>query len=202
MDPELNELNEFENLLQAPQQDAEETYERALHAFKDRDFLISINADPKTIPPLYTAEDKDEALWTMAEMRATGKAIEPSTPGAARVLEKLLKKFDYNLPNSSNQMRQYLVYKLFDWAENEDPKVSLKAVEMLGKVSEIGLFTTKLEVSTSEKPTEELESELTKLMKTMGLGAIESTVVDAPVEVPANIPAKVPAKQRRKKKDE
>lgn len=198
MDPELNELNEFENLLQAPQNAAEETYERAHSAFKDRDFLISINADPKTIPPLYTAEDKDEALWTMAEMRATGKAIEPSTPGAARVLEKLLKKFDYNLPNSSNQMRQYLVYKLFDWAENEDPKVSLKAVEMLGKVSEIGLFTTKLEVSTAEKPTEELESELTKLMKTMGLGAIESTVVEAPVEVPVNIPVK----QKRKKKDE
>jgi hypothetical protein len=90
-------------------------------------------------------------------------------------------------------MRQYLVYKLFDWAENEDPKVSLKAVEMLGKVSEIGLFTTKLEVSTSERPTEELESDLTKLMKTMGLDAIESVVVKTPVEVP---------KKTRKKKSE
>ena len=194
MEPEIEELLEFEQLLAQPvENDAYAIQE----VFNDRDFLISINADPKKIPPLYTAEDKDEALWTMAEMRATGKAIEPSTPGAARVLEKLLKKFDYNLPNSSNQMRQYLVYKLFDWAENEDPKVSLKAVEMLGKVSEIGLFTTKLEVSTSERPTEELESELTKLMKTMGLDAIESVAVEAPVEVVVKV-----SKKTRKRKSE
>jgi hypothetical protein len=194
MDPDLDTLSEFEELMQpASNRDAEASYEQAQRVFADRSFLIGNNTNPKNLPPEFTPEDKDEALWTMAEMRATGKSIEPSTPGAARVLEKLLKKFDYNLPNSSNQMRQYLVYKLFDWAENEDPKVSLKAVEMLGKVSEIGLFTTKLEVSTSERPTEELESDLTKLMKTMGLDAIESVVVKTPVEVP---------KKTRKKKSE
>jgi hypothetical protein len=180
MDPEVNEILEFEGLLQPPtQKDAETIVVQAQRAFANREFLIGNNADPKKIPPEYTAEDKDEALWTIAEMRATGKIVEPTTPGAARVLERLLKKFDYNLPNSSNQMRQYLVYKLFDWAENEDPKVSLKAVEMLGKVSEIGLFNTKIEIATSEMPTQELESELNKILKTYSLGEIKAIEVKA-----------------------
>ena len=67
-------------------------------------------------------------------------------------------------------MRQYVLFKLFELAENEDPRLQIKAVEMLGKVSEIGLFTTKVEVAAADKPTGDLESELNELMSTYSLG--------------------------------
>jgi hypothetical protein len=67
------------------------------------------------------------------------------------------------------------------WQKNEDPKLSIKALEMLGKVTEIGLFSTKIEISTNDKPTKELESELSTLLATYSLGelrAIESGRVE------------------------
>ena len=63
-----------------------------------------------------------------------------------------------------------MLFKLFELAENEDPKLQIKAVEMLGKVSEIGLFTTKVEVAAADKPTGDLESELNELMSTYSIG--------------------------------
>jgi hypothetical protein len=40
----------------------------------------------------------------------------------------------------------------------------LKALELLGKVSEIGLFTERVEVNINHKSTEELEMELVKTL--------------------------------------
>ena len=63
-------------------------------------------------------------------------------------------------------MRQFILAKLFRLAdESEDEKTALKALETLGRVTEIGLFTTKIEVSVADKPTTDLESELRVLLK-------------------------------------
>ena len=126
--------------------------------------------------PEFSEAEKTEALSIFLEQPDAPSA--PTTSGAAKALEKLLKKFDYNLTNSTNKMRQYVLFKLFELAENDDPRLSIKAVEMLGKVTEIGLFSTKIEVSTTDKPTDVLESELSTLLAAYSigeLGAIEGT---------------------------
>jgi hypothetical protein len=49
------------------------------------------------------------------------------------------------------------------------PSEQLKALELLGKVSEIGLFTERVEININNKSTEELEQELVNtLTKYMG----------------------------------
>lgn len=131
------------------------------------------NAKP---PPEFSEAEKTEALSIFLEQPDAPSA--PTTSGAAKALEKLLKKFDYNLTNSTNKMRQYVLFKLFELAENEDPRLAIKAVEMLGKVTEIGLFSTKIEVSTTDKPTDVLETELSALLAAYSIGdfgAIEGT---------------------------
>ena len=62
-------------------------------------------------------------------------------------------------------MRQYVLHKLFKIAEEGEPNLSLKALEILGRVTEIGLFTTKIEIAVTDRPTAELESDLTNLLK-------------------------------------
>ena len=132
-------------------------------AFKDLVFL-----DGQGLPqPELTYSDKAEALNIFLE-QPDAPAV-PSSPGAARALEKLLKRFDYTLANSANKMRQYTLFKIFELAENEDPKIAIKAIEMLGKVSEIGLFTTRVEISTAEKTTGDLEIELNSLMSSYAI---------------------------------
>jgi hypothetical protein len=139
----------------------------AKEAFKDPTFLDEQGIPPLPDPPLTYAE-KNEALNIFLEQ--PDAPVAPTTPGAAKALDKLLKRFDYTLANSTNKMRQYVLFKLFELAENEDPKLQIKAVEMLGKVSEIGLFTTKVEVAAADKPTGDLESELNELMSTYSVG--------------------------------
>lgn len=80
-------------------------------------------------------------------------------------LEALLNDYDYQLPNSTNKMRQYVLNKLFETAEEGEPNLSLKALEILGRVTEIGLFTTRIEVSVADKPTADLENDLSVLLK-------------------------------------
>ena len=163
---------------------------RAREAFQMRAFLIENGADPKVIAklpkepkpepeekpevPQYTSEftvsEKNEALSIFLEQPTAPP--EPTTPGSKKALEALLKRFDYTMPESTNKMRQYLIFKLFELAENDDPKLSIKALEMLGKVSEIGLFSTKIEIATTDKPTRELETDLASLLKTYELGLL------------------------------
>ena len=148
----------------------------AKEAFKDPTFLDEQGIPPLPEPPLTYAE-KNEALNIFLEQ--PDAPVAPTTPGAAKALDKLLRRFDYTLANSTNKMRQYVLFKLFELAENEDPRLQIKAVEMLGKVSEIGLFTTKVEVAAADRPTGDLESELNELMSTYSvggeLGAIDVT---------------------------
>ena len=162
---------EIEVLLQPVIRDSEVIRAQAKKMFKDRDFLISNGADPATLPE-FTYRERNEALSIFLEQ--PDAPLVPTTSGAAKALEKLLKKFDYNLNNSTNKMRQYLIFKLFELAENEDPKLSIKALEMLGKVTEIGLFSTKIEISTNDKPTKDLESELSTLLATYSLGELRA----------------------------
>ena len=147
-------------------EDPYEVHFRAKTAFANDDFLRENGA----AIPESTQQEKNEALRIFLDQ--PDAPLAPTTSGAAKALEKLLKRFDYNLPNATNKMRQYLIFKMFELAENEDPRLSIKALEMLGKVTEIGLFSTKIEVSTNDKPTKELEGELSSLLKTYSLGEL------------------------------
>ena len=147
-------------------EDPYEAHFRAKTAFANDDFLRENGA----AIPESTQQEKNEALRIFLDQ--PDAPLAPTTSGAAKALEKLLKRFDYNLPNATNKMRQYLIFKMFELAENEDPRLSIKALEMLGKVTEIGLFSTKIEVSTNDKPTKELEGELSSLLKTYSLGEL------------------------------
>jgi len=115
--------------------------------------------------PEPTADDKTEAMQIYTG--APNAPDKPSNLGTAIVLEKMLAKHDYVLADPSNKMRNYVVFKLFEHAENDDPKVSLKALEYLAKSSEVGLFSDKIEVNINQKSTIELESELSSLLKSI-----------------------------------
>jgi hypothetical protein len=64
---------------------------------------------------------------------------------------------------------------LLEETENEDPKVRLKALELLGKRKGVQLFTDQLEVTVKQKPMEEIEKELGSLLERY-MGPVEQAV--------------------------
>lgn len=80
-----------------------------------------------------------------------------SRPGVVAHIGALLNEYDKTVVKSAAQLRTYITNRLLLETDNADPRVRLRALEMLGKVSDVGLFTDKTEITMRHKPTEELE---------------------------------------------
>jgi hypothetical protein len=104
-----------------------------------------------------------------------------SAPGTVVHLKAILDQYDKVVVQSAAQIRTYVTNKLIEDSTHADPRVRLRCYELLGKISDVGLFTDKTEVTMRHRPTEELEHLLReRLMRT-----INADDEPAPVVLPA-----------------
>jgi hypothetical protein len=106
-----------------------------------------------------------------------------SSPGTVVHIKALLDEYDKVVIQSAAQLRTYVTNKLIVDSANPDPRVRLKCYELLGKISDVGLFTDKTEITMRHRPTEELEQLLReRLMKTIDPDEFkrEAAVLNAP----------------------
>ena len=114
----------------------------------------------------------------------TNKRIENMTPAALRALDAQLKKFSANIIEDASQVRNYVTNKLIEESENPDPRIRIKALELLGKISDVGLFAEKREVTVTHKSNDELRDSLRqKLSKLVNVTPAieEAEIVETPV---------------------
>ena len=97
-----------------------------------------------------------------------------SSPGMVVYLQSLLSEYDTVIVKSAHQLRTYVTNKLIIDSANPDPRIRLKSLEMLGKISDVGLFTDKTEITMRHRPTEELEQMLRERLTKV----LEAEVVD------------------------
>lgn len=91
-----------------------------------------------------------------------------SSPGTIVHIKSLLDEYDKVVIQSAAQLRTYVTNKLILDSANPDPRIRIKCYELLGKISDVGLFTDKTEITMRHRPTEELEQLLReRLMKTI-----------------------------------
>lgn len=122
-------------------------------------------------------DEADQALSRsifMGERLASDNDL--SSPGVIAHIGALLSEYDRTVVKSAAQLRTYITNRLILETDNADPRVRLKALEMLGKVSDVGLFTDKTEITMRHRPTEELE----QLLRERLTRVIEAEVVQPP----------------------
>ena len=91
-----------------------------------------------------------------------------SSPGTVVHLKAILSEYDKAVVESAAQIRTFVTNKLLVETTSPDPRIRIKALELLGKISDVGLFTEKTEITMRHRPTEELEELLRqRLMKTV-----------------------------------
>ena len=99
----------------------------------------------------------------------TKKALE--TPATVQHLYKLLNDYDHQVVEEAVQLRRFVTNKLIEDADHPDARHRLKALELLGKVSDVGLFSEKTEVVVKNAAPEDLENQIkSKLFKLIGTG--------------------------------
>jgi hypothetical protein len=92
------------------------------------------------------------------------------TPPAVRHLTGMLTAYDWAFVEQAKELRGYCVAQILEETKHPDAKVRLKALDMLGRVTEIALFTDRVEIKKTQMSDNELESRIKeKLNKFMGV---------------------------------
>jgi hypothetical protein len=73
---------------------------------------------------------------------------------------EIVKRFDYAVVKKANQLRFLVVNKLILETENANPTIRIRALEMIGKMTDVGLFTERKEVVVTNKTAEEVRDKL------------------------------------------
>jgi hypothetical protein len=114
-----------------------------------------------------------------------------TTPQAVRKIVTMLSAYDWQFVEEAGKIRGKAVAQLLEEIEHPDARIRLKAIELLGKVTEIGLFTERISVKKEELDDTELDDrirqKLAQLQKTVEVEAHErdernADAVDADVK--------------------
>jgi len=98
------------------------------------------------------------------------KLLQLKTPAAVRHITGLLTAYDWEFVQMAKELRGYTVAKLFEETQSPNANIRLKALGLLGKVTEIGFFTDKIEIKKTDLTDEEIDRKLKeKLAKFMGV---------------------------------
>ncbi len=126
---------------------------------------------------------------TATEAEQKENLLQLKTPEAVRHLTGMLSAYDWEFVEMAKQIRGYTVAQLIEETKSSNANIRLKALGLLGKVTEVGLFTEKVEIKKAELTDFEIDAKIKeKLNKYMGvidvtdITDIEETKPDTPDE--------------------
>jgi hypothetical protein len=101
------------------------------------------------------ADDPEKTSKQVTESRTA-----ELTPASLVLTNNILKEFGQSVVQSATHVRHLVTNKLLLETENPDAKVRLRALELLGKISDVGLFAEKTEVTVTHQTSDELKQKL------------------------------------------
>jgi hypothetical protein len=129
------------------------------------------------------ADDPDKT-----SKKVTTKRAAALTPASLVLTDTILKEFGHSVAENATQIRHLVTNKLLLESENADPRVRIRALELLGKISDVGLFSEKSQVTITHQSTEDLRNKLRgKLEKIISTADIEDAEYTTPVEFDGNL---------------
>jgi len=142
--------------------------------------------------PVSTQEKKEAEEVFKAYTNPETKNPEPkavnkylNTPATVQHLYMMLSAYDHQVVQDAVQLRRYITNKLIEDSDLADPRHRLRALELLGKISDVGLFSDKTEITVKNVTKEDLEAQIrSKLFKILGNNATivdESEIIDAEI---------------------
>jgi response regulator RpfG family c-di-GMP phosphodiesterase len=156
-------------------------------SFEKADTATTIDAKVKTAQWLKDLELDDEEVETKADAEAarksfasivTGQSVATTqqalanvkAPVAVQHLVGMLTAYDWAFVEQAKELRGYAVAQILEEVKHPDARIRLKALDMLGKVTEVALFTERVEVKKAQMTDTELETRIKeKLNRFMGV---------------------------------
>ena len=128
---------------------------------------VNTTAALESLGPSIDYADKD--LHSVAEViQGTDKPTAPKhiqSTAEAKAASVLIKTFDFQAFADIQQARTFITNKLVSMTDCGDPKIEIKALELLGKHSDIGLFTERSEITVHHTTSKGLEDSIKERIK-------------------------------------
>jgi len=118
-----------------------------------------------------------------ASKKHTEKDMGRMTPASLLLTGRILHEFGQAVVKDSKEIRYLVTNKLLIETENPDAKVRLKALELLGKHSDVGLFTEKSEMTITHQTTSDLRTRLREKLERLVEGETEEPHLVLPESV-------------------
>jgi hypothetical protein len=120
--------------------------------------VVSSNAEDQqvasTLASAYAA-DPEQTSKKVTHVKAASL-----TPASLIQTRAILDEFGSAVVRHSVEIRHLVTNKLLLESENPDPRVRIRALELLGKISDVGLFTERSEVLITHQSTDDLRAKL------------------------------------------
>lgn len=128
-----------------------------------------------------TDADKAEARILFAASKPP--APKTAQPGTIVHLESMLNEWDQEVLDVGRRLRNYVTNKLIAETADPDPKVRLKSLELLGKVSNVGLFAERVDINVTHRTIHDIESDLKKTLELFTGQVIDVTPKETPKSI-------------------
>jgi hypothetical protein len=102
-----------------------------------------------------------------------------SLPVAERI-GTMLREYNNPIVADAAELRLVVTNKLLDLASCGDPKIEIKATEMLGKISDVGLFSEKTEITVTYSNVSDIDNAIKDKIRKMlaSHGVTDITPID------------------------
>ena len=103
-------------------------------------------------------ENPDRAKKNLLALRA---------PEAVQHLVTMLDAYSWEFVQEAHKIRGYVVAQLLELSSAGDARIKLRAIELLGKLTEVSSFTERIEVTHKTEGAEEIEERLRARLKSL-----------------------------------
>jgi len=94
-------------------------------------------------------------------------------------ISNMLRDYNNTFVADAAELRLVVTNKLLDLAACGDPRIEIKATEMLGKISDVGLFSDKTEITVTYNSVSDIDEAIKdKIRKMMRMNSIDITPVE------------------------
>ena len=136
------------------------------------DFFTKFGSSPELISEdnAQQARDAFAKVTNTAVSDADKKAavLTLKVPTAVKHLAGMLTQYDWDYVEQAKELRGYVVAKLMEETKHPDARIRLKSLELVGKLTEVGSFTERIQITkvdaTQDELTERLRAKLSSLL--------------------------------------
>ena len=155
--------------------------------------------------PAETSEDKEVAAALTSAYAVNPQATSQKanninasslTPASLQNVRAYLDEYGRAVVNHAIELRHTVTNRLIEESQNPDPRIRIRALELMGKISDVGLFTDRTEVTITHQTTDELRLKLrAKLQRLVNPPVIQDVevvlsgdIIDVDAELGLNTP--------------